>query len=394
VDTRAAARLPGVGFYEFHPDRNINFQLNRFMAPGQEDLFAGIGRRISNFNGWKVEFISRAEEAEKQGDLRAASRFYRAAEFFISPKDPDRLRTYQKFIALFYQAEPQLEACRIAIPYASGRLHGLKLNAAGASQGVVLIHLGYDAYMEEFGDLARAVCAAGFDTVLFDGPGQGTTLMQERIPMTHAWEKPVAAVLDHLAISEAALIGVSLGGYLALRAAAFEPRIKRVAAYDVMLDFFQCITSRRGKLAEALLTTLTKLRAHPVLNLLARTMMTHDLYSRWGIEQGMHVMGCKTPAEFFSALRHYELRSISSKLTQDVLVMAGSEDHFVPVRQFHEQLRLLTNARSVTGRLFTRAESAQSHCQAGNLELATAEIVSWLSLRSRTAPSESAKSVH
>ena len=69
--------------------------------------------------------------------------------------------------------------------------------------------------------------------------------------------------------------------------------------------------------------------------------------------------------------------------------MAGSEDHFVPVQQFHERLRLLRNARSVTGRLFTRAESAQSHCQIGNLELAIAEKVSWLSLRSRTAPSTS-----
>jgi pimeloyl-ACP methyl ester carboxylesterase len=389
----AAAPLPGAGFFEFHPDRTINFQLNRFMAPGQEELFAGIGRRISNFNDWKIEFLSRAEEVEKQGDIRAAAGFYRAAEFFISPNDPDRLRAYQKFIALFYRAEPQLEACRIVIPYDSGRLHGLNLNAEGTSQGAVLIHLGYDAYMEEFIDLARAVCAAGFDTILFDGPGQGATLMEEQIPMTPAWEWPVAAVLDHLAIGEAALIGVSLGGYLALRAAAFEPRIKRVVAYDVMLDFFQCVTSRRGRLSQAILTTLTRLRADALLNLLAGVMMKHDLYSRWGIEQGMHVMGCKTPAELFSALRHYELRSISSKLTQDVFVLAGSEDHFVPVQQFHEQLRLLTNARSVTGRLFTRAESAQSHCQVGNPRLATAEIVSWLCLRSRTTPSESAKSL-
>ena len=94
----AAAPQPGVGFYEFHLDRNVNFQLNRFMAPGQEDLFAGIGRRISNFSDWKIEFLSRAEEAENHGDERAAARFYRAAEFFISPKDPDRLLTYQKFI--------------------------------------------------------------------------------------------------------------------------------------------------------------------------------------------------------------------------------------------------------------------------------------------------------
>jgi hypothetical protein len=131
---------------------------------------------------------------------------------------------------------------------------------------------------------------------------------------------------------------------------------------------------------------LTKLRAKSLLNLLARVMMALDNYSKWGIQQGMHVMGCKTPADYFFALQHYEVRSVSSRLTQDVLVMAGAEDHFVPLDQFHEQLRLLKNARSVTGRLFTRAESAQSHCQVGNLGLATAEILSWLFLRSRRLP--------
>lgn len=39
---------------------------------------------------------------------------------------------------------------------------------------------------------------------------------------------------------------------------------------------------------------------------------------------------------------------------------------------------MLTNARSVTARLFTREESAQNHCQAGNYGLALRTIVNWL----------------
>jgi len=42
------------------------------------------------------------------------------------------------------------------------------------------------------------------------------------------------------------------------------------------------------------------------------------------------------------------------------------------------EIALLTNARSVTARLFTRAESAQNHCQAGNYGLALDTIVGWL----------------
>ncbi|MBU0991942.1 MAG: hypothetical protein KJ737_05560 [Proteobacteria bacterium] len=47
--------------------------------------------------------------------------------------------------------------------------------------------------------------------------------------------------------------GISLGGYLAIRAAAFEPRIKRVVAMDVMADFFECFSSRAGAVKEKLM---------------------------------------------------------------------------------------------------------------------------------------------
>ena len=68
----------------------------------------------------------------------------------------------------------------------------------------------------------------------------------------------------------------------------------------------------------------------------------------------------------------------SAKIKQDVLLMAGSEDHFVPLRQFHRQIEALASARSITARLFTRSESAQNHCQVGNYGLALATIVNWL----------------
>ena len=45
----------------------------------------------------------------------------------------------------------------------------------------------------------------------------------------------MAAVLDHFGLADVTLIGLSLGGYLAPRAAAFEERIKRVVAHDVFI---------------------------------------------------------------------------------------------------------------------------------------------------------------
>ena len=115
-----------------------------------------------------------------------------------------------------------------------------------------------------------------------------------------------------------------------------------------------------------------------ILNAFAKLMMKKDMYSQWGIAQGMYVMGCKTPYEFFLKLREYNGCSISGAVTADVLIMAGAEDHFVPLGQFFEQLKLLTAARSVTGRIFTRKEQAQSHCQIGNLGLAAEYMLGWI----------------
>ncbi len=92
----------------------------------------------------------------------------------------------------------------------------------------------------------------------------------------------------------------------------------------------------------------------------------------------MHVLGAASPAEFFDKLMAYNTREISKLITQDALLMAGAEDHFVPLAQLFDQLPLLTNARSVTAKIFTRADQAQSHCQIGNLGLAVTQMLSWV----------------
>lgn len=365
-------------FYLFHRDANINYQLNRFLISGLEDLFAELGRQIENFDDWKQLFLAKASFFETGGRTDWATGLYRAAEFFMNPDDPDKTIAYEKFVSLFYQAKEGRNFERIAVPYGSNRLHGFRLTPSTAVKGIILIHGGFDSYIEEFYPLGAAMCETGFEVVMFDGPGQGTTLMREKLPMTHEWEKPVAAILDYLGIHNVTLIGISLGGYLAVRAASREPRVQRVIADDVMLDFFASVTSRRGKFAELLIRGLVKQRSSLILNAVARVMIRRDMYSRWGIAQGMHVMGCKTPYEFFLKLENYNGYTASRSVAGDVLILAGAEDHFVPLEQFFEQLKLLTGARSVTGRLFTSKEQAQSHCQVGNLGLAALHMLGWI----------------
>jgi hypothetical protein len=58
--------------------------------------------------------------------------------------------------------------------------------------------------------------------------------------------------------------------------------------------------------------------------------------------------------------------------------MAAAEDHYVPVHQLPDQIATLTQVRSLTARLLTRAEQAQNHVQVGNFGLAFRVILDWM----------------
>ena len=98
----------------------------------------------------------------------------------------------------------------------------------------------------------------------------------------------------------------------------------------------------------------------------------------WGLKQAQHVFGCATPFDALVAARGFRTDDISHRVTQDVLLLAGADDHYVPRGQLWDQARMLTAARSITCRVFTRAEDAQAHCQVGNLPLAINAMAGWL----------------
>jgi esterase/lipase len=98
-----------------------------------------------------------------------------------------------------------------------------------ATPPVVLLIAGLDSSKEEFHTFSRLFLRRGVATLAFDGPGQGE--VEFELPIEPAYERPVGAVLDWLATrgdvdgTRVAAAGVSLGGYYAARAAAFEPRL-------------------------------------------------------------------------------------------------------------------------------------------------------------------------
>lgn len=208
--------------------------------------------------------------------------------------------------------------------------------------------------------------------------------------MNPEWHEPVAAVLDHFGLTDVTLIGVSMGGGLALRAAAREPRVKRVVAYGIYFD----PTMMRRKtpaLARLVLGTLFSLRLRRLYDALVRRVMKQNPHIEWIFQQGMHILGTTSPFEYADRARRYGTRDVSSLVQQDVLLLSGTEDFIVPVQQFYWQIEALTNTKSLTARLFTRADHAQNHCQVGNLPLALDVIADWIDFTHshvRPAPDE------
>jgi len=72
----------------------------------------------------------------------------------------------------------------------------------------------------------------------------------------------------------------------------------------------------------------------------------------------------------------------SELVTQDVLILTGAKDHFIPLKMHDKQVSALRNAKSVSERIFTEKDHAENHCQIGNIGLALEVMEKWLERKS------------
>jgi pimeloyl-ACP methyl ester carboxylesterase len=381
-----------IGYHAIHPDVSLNFQMNRWFGwVGDVDMLdemREVAPRITTYADWQREFAALAQQALAKAQNLKAAYYLRAAEFFLPAGDPQRKPMREKFLQLTRHHYGVKPSDQHRVPYADGSVHGflpVYRFTPAHPKGTVVFFGGFDSYLEELFLGFFWLRDAGYDVVAFEGPGQGGALFDAGLPMTHEWEKPVTAVLDHFGLSDVSLIGLSMGGYFVIRAAAIEPRVQRAIAYDIFFDAFDCNLRQMPSSFRLVLLVLLQLKLDFLVNALARRAAKRSLVIGWGLHHAMHVTGTTTPAAYLHAIQRYTAAEISSRVTQDVLLLAGSEDHYVPVEQFYRQIAALKNTRSLTARLFTRAESAQNHCQAGNYGLAFQVITAWLDSQSARA---------
>lgn len=291
----------------------------RFIANGiDSNDFQRVTARVQDWAGWLREWSicgamhqEMGDEAERQGqrESMAYHLFHAAMAYhfgkFLAVEFPDQLRVaHDLAVNCYARALPWFDVPgeRVAIPFADGvTMWGILRKPLHVTRPpVVLLVPGLDSVKEELHSYADDFLRRGMATLAIDGPGQGE--MEFERPMRFDYEVVARAAIDllerqsDLDTRRIGMLGVSLGGYYAPRAAAFEPRIRAVIAlagpYSVVDAFDQ-------------MPSLTQ-------------------------EAFIHRSGANSRADAIERLRSFTLEGILQRLTIPTLVIMGRQDRVIP----------------------------------------------------------------
>jgi pimeloyl-ACP methyl ester carboxylesterase len=294
----------------------------RFIANGVDyNDFVRTTAAVQRWDDWldrwtetADEHLELAQQARSAGNPRSAGEaFARAAvtyhfSKFVWVLDPERhRRNTEAAVRCLYAAHELLDptAERIEAAMDGGVVVANLRRPPGAGAPVPLVVLipGLDSTKEEFFLWENVFLNRGLATLSLDGPGQGETGL--RMPIRHDYELAVGAILDavdaraDLDPGRIGAVGVSLGGYYVVRAAAFEPRIRALAGVSGPYDFAAGWDS---------MPELTR-------------------------ETVAHHTGAETEAEAQRRARALNLDGVAGRVTQPCLVVTGRHDRVIAWEQ-------------------------------------------------------------
>jgi pimeloyl-ACP methyl ester carboxylesterase len=281
----------------------------------------------------------------------------------LHPEDKRRLECFQKSVETFRLGLKWLGVKHefIDVPYGRNKLKATYYPGPAGAEGkpLLIIGGGLDSTQEELYFFGAAALERGYSVLTYSGPGQGAALREQGLKFTHEWEKPVDAVLNAYSAQyskprKIVLIGVSLGGYLASRAAAFEDRVDGVVVFDVLFDLREAIDY-----------------------IIGRVPSNHPFYP-WSIAYNTWAYGAQGEEQLLNSITSCNLKEVAQHITCDVLILAGENDFFIPIKQAGDFKRSLINARSITSHIYTSETGGDEHCQIGYKELVYGDLFDWI----------------
>ncbi|MCR5294266.1 MAG: alpha/beta hydrolase [Lachnospiraceae bacterium] len=380
------------GMYRLSGEEHFNYQLCRTVnwSGGDLDEIRAIGCNIRDFNDWKEELLKLGEKAESEDRMENAIAYYRMADFYTSYSDPDKLPNYRRARNLFYEyfgdyfegGTPIVERLRAKYNKKTS-LPILHCLPEGKAKGLILMHGGNDSYMEEFFFPMLYLRENGYEVYLYEGPGQGEVIRNQNCPFTWQWEKTTKAITEKYDLHDAAIIGISLGGYFAPRAAAFDKRISRVVAWSVYPGTWDVFAGQMGEQTVKLLKNLLKMKGDGLIDRKFESMRKKGDLGALTISDMCRSYGVEKVSELGHLIENFDLRNCAKLVNQDMLILGADRDIMIDRTLAGRELDLLTNTHSLTYVELKSSQEAGDHCNVGNPKLALDTILSWMAYMDR-----------
>jgi dienelactone hydrolase len=321
------------------------------------------------------QLVGQAEDAEKAGHTRTAGQLYFRvtnylcqAERMLSASSPDRVPTYRRVLDLAQKAFDLRDTgvCRVAIPYEGTTLPAYLSVAPAAAAGpapVMIMFNGLDSTKEHMYSSRHweELAARGISCLMVDCPGSGEALrlrgLTARID-TEAWATACVDWLltrDDVDPGRIGLVGWSLGGYYAPRAAAFEKRLALVVAWGANHNW-GAVQRRR----------LEREGERPVPH-----YWEHVLWV-WGFEDLQ---------EFIGFADDIHLDGVVEQIDVPFLICHGEGDRQIPLEYAYRSQRQATASPRCDLRVFTAAEGGVEHIGLDHLPHVSTYIADWVADR-------------
>jgi pimeloyl-ACP methyl ester carboxylesterase len=336
----------------------------------------------------RVEAIARKSLAgghlvsAREAFLRASS-YWREAGFYQSTTDPKCRAGWERQRECFTQAGKLMDLPFeiVSIPYENGTsLPGyfLKAGASDEPRPTVMSLGGGDSLAEElyFWGGGAAALRRGYNALLFEIPGQrGAMYSNPDVELFYRPDTEVPLryvcdwVLDRADVdpNRLALVGWSMGGYFAPRAAAFEKRIKACIASTTMTNWQSMVRAILGLPADQPCPGNLESKID-LSTVQSRFIAQGDIRYRHGASGG-------TIAEFVDGLSRYNLSGLENKITCPYFNLGGQGEGQLAVvgQQFYDKLTC-----PKAQHIITTKEGGETHCQVNNESLGHQIMFDWL----------------
>ena len=276
------------------------------------------------------------EDLQRGRALSASAKLMRAANYLITAErlqahgSEGRIALYRRHLATFYQALALggTGAHRVSIPYEGKHLSGIFVPATGVSgkQPVLVQVNGFDSTkeMRYMAQLPGILARRGIASLVMDQPGTGEALRLQGLTARHDSEHWATPVYDWLAArpdvdpERIGMEGVSLGGYYAPRAVAFEPRFACGVSWGANHDW----------------RDVQKRRLEREGNLPVPHYWAHACW----------VFGATDIDDFMAKAEHMHLDGVLDRIRVPYLVTHGKHDSQIPLKWAHRTYEQLVNS--------------------------------------------------